>query len=395
MPAALVRDRQWKSQSVASSDEGAFRSRGFGSAIACRSLFEPRQRSTGRLPYRNRRGMNVRALKPKAEVRRPARSEAAGRGEFARIDAIRTLFSRPKRGLVKLGIGDDAAVLAQGRGDWVWTVDSSVQDVHFRLAWLREEDIGWRSFHAAVSDLAAMGASPVAALSALELPKSFPERSLRRLLDGQREASAGLKCPVIGGNLAAAAALAITTSALGIAREPLLRSGATAGDELWLVGDVGLARAGLLFLSCGDASLRRARGAEPCIHAWRRPEALIERGRGLVGRARAAIDISDGLVGDAEHIANASLVEVEIDLDALEQNLSPHLLRAARRLRRSALELALQGGEDYALLAMGPQKKRPRWARPIGAIRDGEGVWGRAKNGKRQRLRSGFDHFGG
>lgn len=335
--------------------------------------------------------MSARSSSRKATPRGPR--SGSGRAEFARIERIRRLFLTQSAPAVRVGIGDDAAVLTRGKGEWVWTVDSSVEDVHFRLDWLTEQDIGWRSFHAAVSDLAAMGAAPVGALSALELPKSFSDRALKRLLEGQREAADQLECPVIGGNLSAATSLAITTSALGRVQRPLLRSGARIGDELWLVGEIGLARAGLLFLSSGDAALRRSRAAEPCIRAWRRPVALIQRGIGLVGRARAVIDVSDGLVGDAEHISDASHVALEIDLEALEQNLSPHLHRAAARLGQSALELALQGGEDYALLAAGPRAKRPNWSRSIGSVVAGKGVWGRAKNGDRHRLRSGFDHF--
>lgn len=338
--------------------------------------------------------MSARNTKLRAGARETKRASSPARsGEFARIDTINNVFPTPTRGLIRIGIGDDAAVLSPGSGDWVWTVDSSVQDVHFRFGWLTETDIGWKSFQAAVSDLAAMGASPVGALSALELPKSFSDRALKRLLDGQQQASTQLKCPVIGGNLAAASTLAITTTVLGCAKQPLLRSGAEVGDELWLVGDVGLARAGILFLSSDNPSLGRSRAVQTCIEAWRRPVALIGRGLGLVGRARAAIDVSDGLVGDATHMANASRVAIEIDLDALTSTLSPSLVRAAEHLGQSALDIALQGGEDYALLAAGPHGKRPRWARAIGKIVAGVGVWGRAKRGRR-RLRSGFDHFG-
>lgn len=339
--------------------------------------------------------MSARNPKPIARVREPKRaSEPSTKGEFARIENISRVFSNRPRGLVRIGIGDDAAVLAPGSGDWIWTVDSSVQDVHFRFDWLTEADIGWKSFHAAVSDLAAMGASPVGALSALELPKGFSERALQRLLDGQAQASSRLNCPVIGGNLAAAGALAITTTVLGCSKRPVLRSGAKVGDELWLVGEVGLARAGLMLLLSDDPSLRRSRAAHTCLHAWRRPVALIRRGLGLVGRASAAIDISDGLVGDAAHIAEASRVAVEIDLDVLARTLSPCLIRVANQLGQAALDIALQGGEDYALLATGPHAKRPRWARVIGKIAAGSGVWGTQKRARRRRLRSGFDHFG-
>ncbi|HMA94086.1 MAG TPA: thiamine-phosphate kinase [Polyangiaceae bacterium] len=313
-------------------------------------------------------------------------------GEFERIAHISRLFASASRRRIKVGIGDDAAVLRAGSGDWVWTVDSSVEDVHFRLDWLSQRDIGWRSFQAAASDLAAMGASPVGALSALELPKSLSESALRRLLEGQQEAAKYLKCPIIGGNLSSGPVLAITTTVLGQSQNALLRSTAAVGDQIWLVGEVGLARAGLLCLLSEHRDKYHGQAVEHCVERWRRPEALLRRGRMLQGRAHAVIDISDGLVGDAEHISESSRVALAIDLQALEAALSPDLVEVAMLLRSSALTLALQGGEDYALLATGPREKRPRWAKVIGNVASGNGVWGVGR-GKRRRLRRGFDHF--
>lgn len=315
------------------------------------------------------------------------------RSEFERIAQIQKLFANATRSLVKVGIGDDAAVLRPCRGELVWTVDSSVQDVHFRLPWLTEEDIGWRSFHAAASDLAAMGARPIAALSALELPREFAEQALLHLLNGQKDAAAGLKCPIAGGNLAAAAALSITTTLLGEAKPALLRSGARVGDEFWLIGDIGLAAAGLACLQ-DRTRAHRSNAVDRCVAAWRRPEALIGRGRALVGRAHAMIDVSDGLVGDAAHIAESSGVAVELDIETLEELLEPELRIVASQLARSALDLALYGGEDYALLAAGPSSRRPRWAKRIGCIAAGQGIWGRSKGKRRRPLQRGFEHFG-
>jgi thiamine-monophosphate kinase len=313
-------------------------------------------------------------------------------GEFERIARIRSLFSVHASRQVKVGIGDDAAILSGIRGDLVWTVDSCVQDVHFRFGWLSEKDVGWRSFQAAASDLAAMGASPVAALSALELPRSYEDRAVVGLLQGQKDAATMLGCPMVGGNLSSAKVVSITTTVLGQTKEALLRSGACVGDELWLVGEVGLAAAGLHWLMVG-APVRRGSATECCVTAWRRPEALIGRGRALLGRAHSAIDISDGLVGDAQHIAESSHVAIELDVDALGQLLRPELRQVAQSLSRSAIDLALFGGEDYALLATGPRSRRPRWANPIGRVVAGRGVWGITRATGRQRLRRGFDHF--
>lgn len=314
------------------------------------------------------------------------------RGEFERIASIARLMGTPSGRLVEVGIGDDAAVLRLGRHRVVWTVDSSVQDVHFRLGWLDEADIGWRSFQAAASDLAAMGATPIGALSALELPSGFAERALSKLVKGQRDAAKSLGCPIIGGNLAAAGALAITTTLLGQTKRALLRSSARAGDELWLVGEIGLAAAGLACLSGGARKIGGS-AADRCVAAWRRPNALIERGRALVARAHAVIDVSDGLLGDAQHLADASRVAIELDADAVTAVLADELRVVARKLSRSALDLAVCGGEDYALLATGPRSRRPSWARWIGNVVDGKGIWWNRQGIRRRAQRRGFDHF--
>lgn len=306
---------------------------------------------------------------------------------------------------VELGIGDDAAVLSPSVEPCVCSVDASVDGVHFDLAYLSYEDVGYRSFQAAVSDLAAMGAAPTAALSALILPRGLPRDAIDRLTAGQAQASVETACPIIGGNISRGGELSVTTSVLGHAREPLRRSGARPGDELWLVGALGLAAAGLSLLrlpreravgtgagqgvhhrSALDLALSR------CIDAWRRPRARLEEGLQLVGRAHAAIDVSDGLSADVAQLAAASQVRVIVDREQLRASLDPALLAAQRRLRRSALRLALVGGEDYALLAAGPRARRPAGARPLGYVTRGAGAF-LASGPRLVPLGKGFDHL--
>jgi thiamine-monophosphate kinase len=293
---------------------------------------------------------------------------------------------------VKLGIGDDAAVLAPAGADsLVWTSDACVEGVHFDSKWLGSADVGFRSLQAAASDVAAMGARPLAALSNLILPASFGKAELSALARGQAEASRALGCPVVGGNLSRGAELSITTTVLGTCRQPLVRSGARPGDELWLVGDVGLAAAGLELLRAGIAS--RSRAAARCIRAWRRPVALVRTGMTLARYARAALDVSDGLRADAPRLADASGVRVIIEEAAFTKALDPALTSVARVLRVSPVELALTGGEDYALLAAGPSGTRPRSAQRIGRIERGRAAWFERADGQRLRLSGGFDHL--
>ncbi|HVZ31560.1 MAG TPA: thiamine-phosphate kinase, partial [Polyangiaceae bacterium] len=197
------------------------------------------------------------------------------------IERLRERF-QTSASAVTLGIGDDAAVLAAGGGQCVVSVDASVQGVHFDLRWLSLSDVGYRSFQAAVSDLAAMGARPLAAFSALILPRELSPEQIDELTLGQREASIETGCPIAGGNIARGGELSVTTTVLGRCERPLLRSGARPGEQLWLVGEIGLAAAGLAHLRCtgtaARATLPERLGLEGVVQAWRRPRALIERG---------------------------------------------------------------------------------------------------------------------
>ncbi|HEX3597063.1 MAG TPA: thiamine-phosphate kinase [Polyangiaceae bacterium] len=322
------------------------------------------------------------------------------RSETELIEALAALFADTKTrgGPVTVGIGDDAAVLRPPRQSLVWTVDTSVEGVHFERRWLSPADIGSRSFHAAVSDIAAMGARPVAALSSVIAPARFAEQALLALAAGQAEAASALHCPIVGGNLSRGRELSVTTTVLGSASRPLTRAGARAGDDVWLVGDVGLAGAGLLWLQRrGGRRVARAtrRALDVCSAAWRRPAALVPAGARLVGRARAAIDVSDGLATDAGHLAKQSGVCVVLDATELEATLRPELVAVCAVLGVEPLTLALSGGEDYALVATGPRRQRPAGARRIGRVERGDGLELETAGGARRALYGlGFEHFG-
>jgi thiamine-monophosphate kinase len=312
--------------------------------------------------------------------------------EFERIAQISKILGGGKGAQVNIGIGDDAAVIRIGAQQAVWTTDSAVEGVHFRLDLMSLEDVGWRSFNAAVSDIAAMGAKPLGALSALELPKTLSDKALGELVEGQALAAQRLGCPLIGGNLAQANGISITTTVLGQTRSPLLRRNAKEGDEIWLVGDVGLSNAGLRCLLLGK---RRPKGSdvEHCIESFRRPMARLVEGKRLVGRAHALIDVSDGLAGDASHIAKSSRVAIVFNEEKLLALAPKSLNKVASRLRISPLDCMLYGGEDYALLATGPRTRRPTFAVVIGHVESGKGVWLDEVKGRRSTLRGAFDHF--
>jgi thiamine-monophosphate kinase len=277
--------------------------------------------------------------------------------ELARVAALRARFARDDDGArgIRVGIGDDAAVLEllEGAGGIVWTVDAQVEGTHFKAEWLSWEDVGWRSFMAAASDLAAMGAEPVAALSSLVLASTIDDDALDAIARGQAAAADAVGAPVVGGNLARGRETSVTTTLLGRAAAPMLRSGARAGDKVWLAGAAGLAGVGLALLEAGhvqNASMHDAHAAA-CVRAWRRPSARIAEGRALGGVAHAAIDLSDGLAHDAWQLAEASGVRLVIDLGAVVAIGGEALVAGAALAGRPADDFALYAGEDYAVLA--------------------------------------------
>jgi thiamine-monophosphate kinase len=290
------------------------------------------------------------------------------KGEFSELEKIALLASRFGKPAVGVGIGDDAAVL---EGGLVWTIDAQVEDTHFRLDWLDWQDVGWRSFMAAASDLAAMGAMATAALSALVLGPTVTDEALGFLADGQAAAAKALGITIVGGNLARGLETSVTTTLLGRVVKPVLRSGARVGEGVWLAGHVGFAATGMATLAKGVKDPTFAK----CVEAWRHPRARVGMPAGTAG-----IDISDGLARDAAHVANASNVTIAIDSAAL---------RLPPRFDRDPLEYALHGGEDYALLMTSTMplegyarigSVQPRGASAVTV--DGEAVDAR-----------GFDHF--
>jgi thiamine-monophosphate kinase len=320
------------------------------------------------------------------------RQRPRGLAEGEAIALLAERLGAPKSAGVRLGIGDDAALLEPVRGTLVWTVDSCLEGSHFERNLLELGDVAWKALHAATSDLAAMGARPLGALSALELPPRFSKKELDAFAKGQAEAARLLACPVIGGNIARGGRLGVTTTVLGVSKKPLRRDGARPGDEVWLVGDVGLAAAGLSLVR----SKLKPKGpdAQRAIGAWRRPRALVREGLSLAGRASAAIDVSDGLGGDVRHLAEASSVRIVVEERALKRALPRALGAVAPLVGRSELSLALEGGEDYALVATGLRSKRPRGARRIGRVMKGRGAVLERTDGKTVALAHGYDHLG-
>jgi thiamine-monophosphate kinase len=305
--------------------------------------------------------------------------------EAGRIAMLARALRAGGRG-IEVGIGDDAAVLSPPGTRLVWTIDEQVEGVHFRRELASWRDVGWRSYMAAASDVAAMGATPWCALAALVVPGDVDDAALEAIASGQKEAAEAAGAPVVGGNLSRGPAMSIATTLLGTCERPVERRGALAGDGLWMAGRLGLAATGL-------RALQEGREAEPrlgaAIVAWRAPRAFFAEGRAMAGRANAAVDVSDGLARDVGHLAEASGVQVVLDAAALLEDEA--LLEAAGALGADALDLALHGGEDYALVAASGQPIEG--FRRIGEVRAGRGLVLRSAAGERSLEPRGFDHF--
>jgi len=287
---------------------------------------------------------------------------------------------------IEVGIGDDAAVLSPPGTRLVWTIDEQVEGVHFRRDLVSWRDVGWRSYMAAASDVAAMGARPWCVLAALVVPRDVDDAALEAIATGQKEAAEAAGAPVVGGNLARGPVMSIATTLLGTCERPVERCGAVRGDGLWMAGRVGLAAAGLRALEEGKGTDVRLTTA---VAAWRTPQALLAEARAMAGRAHAAVDVSDGLARDAGHLAEASGVQVVLAEAALLED--DALLEAAGALGASPIDLALHGGEDYALVVAGSQSMEG--FRCIGEVREGKGIVLRGVTGDRLLEPRGFDHF--
>jgi thiamine-monophosphate kinase len=258
-------------------------------------------------------------------------------GERAAISRLVQLLPPPPGG--QTWIGDDAAVLELPEsGRLLLATDCLVDGVHFDLSWSQWSDVGWKALAVNVSDIAAMGGKPLAAVVAVVGPVAA---DLERLYEGIGEAAGRYGCPVVGGDLSSGPGVVVTVAVLGAATDagPVLRSGARAGDTVFVTGPLGRAAAGLRMLRSGAGT------SSELLRAHRRPEArLAEGAAAAAGGASAMIDVSDGLGIDLDRLATASRVGLDL-----------HDVPVARG---ATLVDALGGGEDYELAFCAPDPDR-------------------------------------
>ncbi|MFZ1086333.1 MAG: thiamine-phosphate kinase [Terracidiphilus sp.] len=281
----------------------------------------------------------------------------AGQGELALLKEIRARSHHASRGGLRLGIGDDCALLAPRRGEEIAvTTDLSIAGRHFRMDWHQPEAVGHRTLARGLSDLAAMGARPMAAFLSLGLPRELTAAAgtrtqtrswVQRFLDGLLALAVSHKVPLAGGDLAESPIAVADIVLVGAVPQgrALLRSGARDGDMLYVTGALGGAAAGLARLAelASTANLtppRIPKGLAANLAPHLYPEPRITQGLWLQrrGLATAALDISDGLSTDLAHLCEESGITAEVDTARLPIHPA------------STLDQALHGGEDYELL---------------------------------------------
>ncbi len=303
-------------------------------------------------------------------------AEISGIGEF---DLIARLIDAAGAPASPEGPGDDAALVTAPGGRLVATTDLLVEGTHFRRDWSSAYDIGRKAAAQNFADVAAMGATASVLLIGLGAPADLPVEDFDAIAAGVRAECGVAGAQLIGGDLVSAPQLVVSGTALGTLDgvEPVLRSGARPGDLVGVVGHLGWAAAGLRLLRLGERE-------GPLIDAHRRPSPPYATGPLLAAAGVSAMcDVSDGLIGDAQHLADASGVQIELDLPALR-------LLGAPGVTDDEL---LSGGEDHALLFTAP----PRTGLP-----DGVTIVGRVSevaepavlvDGRPPAVRS-YQHFG-
>ena len=307
-------------------------------------------------------------------------------GEFGLIEEIAAALPRSDRAVV--GIGDDAAVLTAPDSRVVATTDLLVEGRHFRRDWSGAADIGAKAAARNLADVAAMGAVPVALLVGFAAPGDLAVSWARDLVAGLAAECARAGATVVGGDVSGAESVVLAVTALGdlAGRDPVTRAGARPGDVLAYAGVLGESAAGLALLEAGRT------GPARLIAAQRRPAPPYHAGPEAAALgATAMIDVSDGLLADAGHLARASGVQIDIGTDRFPGN--PALTAAATALGRPGpLDWVLTGGEDHALAATFPAgRELPGNWTVIGQVREGRGV---LVNGNAVTGRAGWNHFG-
>lgn len=287
-------------------------------------------------------------------------------GEFGLIDQMRSHIGDNRH--VLLGPGDDAAHISTNDGTFVVSTDLLVEGRHFRRDWSSPHDIGRKAAACNLSDINAMGGVATALTVGFGAPADLPVSWALEMTRGFEVECAHVGAHIVGGDVTASDKIIIAVTAMGDVVRPVLRSGALPGDVVAYAGTLGLAGAGFATLSRGFRSPKAA------VEAHRVPHPPYAAGPQAAGAgATSMTDISDGLLADLGHIAEAS--KVAIDLDSSSFEILEPVATVGEALGADPLSFVLTGGDDYALVAtFSSQADLPKgWTR-VGTVSDGSSV---------------------
>ena len=289
-------------------------------------------------------------------------------GEFGLISRVTAGLETVPSTLV--GPGDDAAVVATPDSRVVASTDLLIENRHFRRDWSTAEDVGHKAAARAFSDIAAMGALPTALLIGFGAPPTLELSWVDGLMTGLRAECAHVDAGIVGGDVTAAEQVTLAVTALGDleGRAPVTQGGARVGDVVAVCGRLGWAAAGFAVLGRGF------RSPVQVVAAHRRPEPpYFEGPRAAALGATAMTDVSDGLVADLGHVADASGVRIELRGELVP--VPPKLREVGAALNVDPMIWVLTGGDDYALAATFPKGTEPpeSWV-VVGGVVEGEGV---------------------
>jgi thiamine-monophosphate kinase len=327
-------------------------------------------------------------------------------GEFGFIESIKKEIKNSSSKVIK-GIGDDCAVLVPYAGRvLLFTTDMLVEDIHFLKDTITPYQLGWKAVAVNLSDIAAMGGSPVAILISLGAPSDTDVVLIQDIYKGIKDICDRYSVDIAGGDTVASPdKLIINVSVIGDVKEDeiLYRSGARPGERIYLTGNIGDSYAGLKILK-QEISIPDSISSH-FINVHNQPTPLIETGRAIATSrlAGSMIDISDGLLSDLGHICNESGVGAVIYRSKLP--ISPEMQRLSIQANLDPLDFALSGGEDYILLVTVPEKNSKDFELalkgknlsplyPIGEISKDKGIRMIYDDGSIKELEpKGFDHF--
>ena len=336
------------------------------------------------------------------------------------VERIARAFSAKARGRhdggLRLGIGDDAAVIAAGsKNDWVLSCDAFLEGIHFHAKSHPPDSVGYKSLVRATSDLAAMGSVPRFFLLTLALPAARTGAWLASFLRGMARAARSMNMTLLGGDTTKNQTVSISITVIGqIARgQEVTRAGARPGDLIYVSGRLGRAQLGLEILLNTQSPAKALAGSNNQVsRALRRlprphlyPTIKLDLGAWLAKHriASAMMDISDGLSTDLARLCAASRVGAQVRSEfipcvSLPEALSKHL----KRLKLDPLKMALDGGDDYELLfTISPRNVRKLSKSPgffqltkIGKVTRGKAITLIGPNGSKQLLKpGGWDPF--